>query len=82
MGSLKEKEKQNALNEVRLLASINADYIVKYKEAFFDPKANALCIVIEFADGGDLEVTTLPPRNSSRRRSAPSLGWRRRRSGP
>lgn len=46
MGSLKEKEKQNALNEVRLLASINADYIVKYKEAFFDPKANALCIVI------------------------------------
>lgn len=55
MGSLKEKEKQNALNEVRLLASINADYIVKYKEAFFDPKANALCIVIEFADGGDLE---------------------------
>jgi len=31
MINLKEKEKQNSLNEVRLLASINSDYIIKYK---------------------------------------------------
>ena len=57
MNNLKEKEKENALNEVRLLASINSDYIIKYKESFFDSKANTLCIVMEFADGGDLEVS-------------------------
>lgn len=59
MINLKEKEKQNSLNEVRLLASINSDYIIKYKQSFFDSKSSCLCIVIEFADGGDLEVFQL-----------------------
>lgn len=52
--SLKEKEKQNALNEVRLLASVNNEYIIAYKEAFFDEKFRCLCIVTEYADKGDL----------------------------
>lgn len=47
---------------MRLLASISSDYIIKYKEAFFDSKSNTLCIVIEFADGGDLEVNLIPQR--------------------
>ena len=33
---LNHKEKQNALNEVRILASLNSPFIIKYKEAFFD----------------------------------------------
>lgn len=33
---LTEKEKRNALNEVRILASLNSPFIIKYKEAFFD----------------------------------------------
>jgi NIMA (never in mitosis gene a)-related kinase len=33
---LSDKEKENALNEVRILASINNPYIIGYKEAFFD----------------------------------------------
>lgn len=52
--SLSEKEKQNALNEVRLLASISDENIIAYKEAFFDDKTRCLCIVTEFADSGDL----------------------------
>ena len=32
---LKEKEKTNALNEVRILASIKSNYVISYKEAFF-----------------------------------------------
>ena len=36
MNMLKEKELENALNEVRILASINDPYIVGYKEAFLD----------------------------------------------
>mmetsp|Transcript_93842 Transcript_93842/g.201490 ORF Transcript_93842/g.201490 Transcript_93842/m.201490 type:complete len:556 (-) Transcript_93842:275-1942(-) len=52
--SLSDKEKQNALNEVRLLASVQQPSIIAYKEAFFDEKTRCLCIVQEYADGGDL----------------------------
>merc|ERR1719265_1982998 len=51
---LKSKEKQNALNEVRLLASVQHENIIAYKEAFYDDHSACLCIVTEFADGGDL----------------------------
>jgi len=54
MGKLTEREKQNALNEVRILASINHPNIIGYKEAFFEESTSSLCIVMEFADGGDL----------------------------
>jgi len=36
MTNLSEKEKQNALNEVWILASIKNDFVVSYKEAFMD----------------------------------------------
>ena len=36
MGMLKEKEKENALNEVRILASLQSQFIVGYREAFFE----------------------------------------------
>merc|ERR1719183_1700030 len=49
--SLSDKEKQNALNEVRLLASVVNKYIIAYKEAFFDERTRCLCIVQEYADG-------------------------------
>ena len=52
--NLSEKEKENALNEVRILASVKSNYVVSYKEAFFDEKDRTLCIVMEFADKGDL----------------------------
>lgn len=54
MGKLSQKEKENALNEVRILASINHDSIVGYKEAFFEDSSNCLCLVMDFADDGDL----------------------------
>lgn len=49
------KEKENALNEVRLLASISDDNIIAYKEAFFDEKSECLCIIMEYAPGGTLQ---------------------------
>lgn len=52
--SLSDKEKQNALNEVRLLASLRHENVVAYKEAFFDERTRCLCIVTECADSGDL----------------------------
>lgn len=51
---LSSKEKENALNEVRILASINHPNVIGYKEAFFEDATNTLCVVMEYADGGDL----------------------------
>ncbi|OMJ71635.1 hypothetical protein SteCoe_30101 [Stentor coeruleus] len=54
MHKLKSKEKNNALNEIRILASITHPNIISYKQAFFDDDSSCLCIVMEYADGGDL----------------------------
>ena len=54
MLKLTDKEKNNALNEVRILASIESKHIIAYKDAFFDEQSSSLCIVMEFAQGGDL----------------------------
>ena len=42
MGNLSEKEKLNALNEVRILASINHPNVIAYKEAFIDEASSSL----------------------------------------
>ena len=52
-GPLSAKEKENALNEVRLLASFEHPNIVAYKDSFFD-EGSSLCIITELAEGGDL----------------------------
>ena len=54
LGLLKSKEKENAINEVRILASIDHPNIVPYKEAFYDEASNSLCIIMEFVSGGTL----------------------------
>ena len=54
MGKLSEKEKQNALNEIRILASIQHPNVINFKEAFFEAGQGNLCIVMEMADGGDV----------------------------
>jgi len=36
MGNLSVKEKENSVNEVRILASIEHETIIGYKEAFFE----------------------------------------------
>ncbi len=42
MLNLSDKEKENALNEVRILASIAHPNIVSYKEAFIDDSSSSL----------------------------------------
>lgn len=54
MSSLKERDKENALNEIRILASIDDPHIIAYKDAFLDESLN-LCIVMEYARGGDVQ---------------------------
>ena len=54
LSKLSEKEKSNALNEVRILASVKSNFVISYKEAFFDERESCLGIVMEYADKGDL----------------------------
>jgi NIMA (never in mitosis gene a)-related kinase len=39
LGNLSEKELENAINEVRILASITNPHIISYKEAFVESKS-------------------------------------------
>jgi NIMA (never in mitosis gene a)-related kinase len=64
--NLSEKEKENAINEIRILASIKQKNVISYKEAFWDNEAqclwydllktrvNLFSIIMENADNGDL----------------------------
>jgi len=54
MLNLSEKERENALQEVRILASIDEPNLISYKDAFIDEASSNLCLVMEFADNGDL----------------------------
>lgn len=42
IGSLSEKEKENALNEIRILASVRHPNIIQYKEVFVDEPSSSL----------------------------------------
>ena len=42
IGSMSYKDKENAINEVRILASINHPNVICYKEAFVDNASESL----------------------------------------
>ena len=54
MGKLSQQEQDTPPPEVRILASLQTSAIVSYKEAFFEDSTSTLCLVMEFADDGDL----------------------------
>lgn len=43
---MSQKEKDAALNEVRLLASISIPYVIGYYGSYFDTNKQLLCIVM------------------------------------
>ena len=55
LSKMKSNEKDNSLNEIRLLASVNHKNIIAYKESFYEESSNTLNIILEYADGGDLQ---------------------------
>jgi len=65
MGALSAKERDNAVNEIRFLASLNCPEIIGYKEAFYDEKTNVLNIIMEYMPGGDLlnKIKSLKKKN-------------------
>ena len=55
ISSLSQKERENAVNEIRILASLQHPNIVGYYEAFYESTTKTMNIVMEFADDGDLD---------------------------
>ena len=55
IAKMDQSERESALNEIRILASLSHPNIIGYKEAFFDEKSKTLNIVMEFADDGDID---------------------------
>lgn len=51
---LNQNEKKAALNEVRIMASIQHRQLCNFYEAFMDESSQFLCIIMEFSDKGDL----------------------------
>jgi hypothetical protein len=66
MNNLSDKEQENALNEVRILASLNSPYIVGYKHSFIE--ANSLWYPLPHAASSWNSSTTA----TSTRRSWPT----------
>ncbi|EAR83847.1 plant dual-specificity MAP kinase kinase family domain protein (macronuclear) [Tetrahymena thermophila SB210] len=52
--NLSLKEKENALNEVRIIASIRHPNVVSFKESFLSDDGEFLYLVMEYADDGDV----------------------------
>jgi NIMA (never in mitosis gene a)-related kinase len=49
---MSSKERKGALNEAKVLAALKHPYIVAYRESYMN--GNSLCIVMDYAEGGDL----------------------------
>eukprot|EP00928_Gymnodinium_smaydae_P011390 TRINITY_DN14209_c2_g1_i1.p1 TRINITY_DN14209_c2_g1~~TRINITY_DN14209_c2_g1_i1.p1 ORF type:complete len:332 (-),score=75.17 TRINITY_DN14209_c2_g1_i1:75-1070(-) len=47
-----QKERRDAVNEVRVLSSLKHPYVVSYRESFLEGRT--LCIIMDYAEGGDL----------------------------
>ena len=56
LSKLNKKEKEHAVNEIRILYSLNNKNIIGYEEAFYDDESETLNIIMEYADDGDLET--------------------------
>ena len=49
-----KKQREEAVVEIHVLKSMRHPYIVTYRESFMDKNNRCLCIVMDYADGGDL----------------------------
>ena len=56
IGALNKKERKQALNEARVLSSLQHPNIVNYVDSFLARQSDHLCIVMEYADAGDIAL--------------------------
>lgn len=65
MEGMKTEEQQECYKEAKIMKKLDHPNIVWFKEVY-RTKMHKLCIVMEFADGGDLS-TEIKERSSSKR---------------
>ena len=53
--TLSKKEIELALNEIRILASLNHKNIIGYKDSFIHRRTSTLNIIMEYADDGNIQ---------------------------
>eukprot|EP00668_Euglena_longa_P020850 GGOE01025955.1.p1 GENE.GGOE01025955.1~~GGOE01025955.1.p1 ORF type:complete len:409 (+),score=118.20 GGOE01025955.1:1-1227(+) len=54
MSQMNKKERTAALHEAKVLSSLHHPNVVQYVDSFLTKRGDQLCIVMEWADGGDL----------------------------
>jgi len=69
---MSQKEREEAVNEIRILASFSHPNIIRYCEAFIED--DKLCIITEFASHGDL-LSKIKKRHSTRRYFSEDMIW-------
>eukprot|EP01064_Diplonema_japonicum_P032832 TRINITY_DN6293_c4_g1_i1.p1 TRINITY_DN6293_c4_g1~~TRINITY_DN6293_c4_g1_i1.p1 ORF type:complete len:247 (+),score=61.58 TRINITY_DN6293_c4_g1_i1:90-743(+) len=54
LANLSKRERRQALNEARVLSSLKHPNIINYVDSFLARRTDHLCIVMEYADAGDI----------------------------
>jgi NIMA (never in mitosis gene a)-related kinase 1/4/5 len=54
ISKMSKREVQDAVNEIRILASVRHPHIVSFLQAFLDKNGSELCIIMEYCGCGDL----------------------------
>eukprot|EP00759_Apiculatamorpha_spiralis_P053646 PhF_6_TR6288/c0_g1_i1/m.9523/K08857/NEK1_4_5; NIMA (never in mitosis gene a)-related kinase 1/4/5 len=54
LSRMSKKERSQSLNEAKVLSSLRHPNVINYVDSFLARKSESLCIVMEFADSGDL----------------------------
>jgi len=52
MKNMSEQDKKDTVKEAQILRKLSHPYIIEFREVF--KKSGKLCIVMDYADGGDL----------------------------
>mmetsp|Transcript_132070 Transcript_132070/g.228937 ORF Transcript_132070/g.228937 Transcript_132070/m.228937 type:complete len:449 (-) Transcript_132070:1234-2580(-) len=56
LSKMNKKERTASLHEAKVLSSLNHPNVIRYVDSFLSPKHDQLCIVMEWAEGGDLSA--------------------------
>ena len=64
--NLSQKEINNSLNEIRILASIHNPHVVSYHEAFYSENTKTLHLIMDYLDDSDLENKIISYKKSNK----------------
>jgi NIMA (never in mitosis gene a)-related kinase len=51
-----QQERENVVKEIRLLKMLKNPFVIGYRESFVNQTRNEICIIMEYAEKGDLEM--------------------------